>query len=219
MMALPRLKKWSITNARANVSFLSLPSSSLYLCSFSQPLLTTAAHIRRYPVLDQVGRYLFYPQQVPLSLFRVCARSLKLIRAKQSWETLETLKQFKGFKRVQNYQKMIDDWESLKLRLSDEEIEFYNVRLEMEKEEYANYTKVERIIAERYSLLFLFLLHTTSEPFTDQIQSQSGREFQQTRILHQNQNILSNGRAYTMISVHGNQRLTFRNSNTKSIRF
>lgn len=66
-----------------------------------------------------------------------------------TWDTLETLSQFRGFKKLQNYIKKVQqdtDWREF---ASPEEIEQADVNREMQRDAISDWVNVERIVAVR----------------------------------------------------------------------
>eukprot|EP00878_Enallax_costatus_P036649 GHUV01041177.1.p1 GENE.GHUV01041177.1~~GHUV01041177.1.p1 ORF type:complete len:246 (+),score=74.65 GHUV01041177.1:668-1405(+) len=66
-----------------------------------------------------------------------------------SWESLNTLKNLGGFKRVTNYCRRAELSEAGRVSLSREELELQDVQRQMEEQLVEQYTQVERIVAER----------------------------------------------------------------------
>ncbi|KAK9788572.1 hypothetical protein WJX73_002856 [Symbiochloris irregularis] len=66
-----------------------------------------------------------------------------------SWDTLTTLSQLGGFKRVLNYIKRQDDLAAIRPRLSREENELRDVERQMEEQLVQEHMQVERVVAER----------------------------------------------------------------------
>jgi len=65
-----------------------------------------------------------------------------------SWDTLPTLEQLPGIKRVQNYMKRVDELAYQMECLSPEEQELINVERQMQEELIADHMKIDRVIAE-----------------------------------------------------------------------
>lgn len=68
-----------------------------------------------------------------------------------SWNTMEFLKDFKGFKKVLNFQKLLMEDAEWRKNASAEFIEQADVALELRRDMYNEWRKVERIVASRYA--------------------------------------------------------------------
>lgn len=66
-----------------------------------------------------------------------------------TWETISSLKDLKGFRKVQNFLKLLKSKMTWFANASREDQEIYSVHLELDRRNREAYTKVERIVASR----------------------------------------------------------------------
>lgn len=67
-----------------------------------------------------------------------------------SWESIATLRQLDGYKRVENYMLKIDRREKQRECKTSEDREAEDVELQMERDLQAQWTEVERVVAQEY---------------------------------------------------------------------